>query len=123
MGNGKNYALNECYECYGEGKKLKQYVSRAFSPLDKEAKARPQTSKELIGIPDSANLCEIDANAWFPLYRCNIEDCYADVYFERKVIPTEIKIWVINEAEDSIRNIQLVYSDNTTSSLGKIRNY
>ena len=116
IGFGKEYGRHQCHMCEPQHNSFKQYAITAYSPQDVE---RFYTASRATGPPDVVSFCKPDQNAWLPVNDCGDEGCYLEVSFENVVIATSIKIWVTYIPKDSIKNIKLFHSDNTTTFLGK----
>ncbi|CAH1782730.1 unnamed protein product [Owenia fusiformis] len=108
-----------CSECL-PNKSLVQYASIASSP-NSPAVSGYWSPEQTTGPPD-AELCEASTKAWIPLgakpYGCDTVDCYIEVEFKYPAIAHRLLIWVAWNAEMGLKNIELVFKDGKTLSLG-----
>ena len=104
--------------CTPDSHSLKQFASQAFSPQYSKNDYGKFTANQATGPPDVIGLCNADAHAWLPTVDCKMVDCYLDVYFDNKVIPSSIKIWVTFRSKNSIKDIELFHPDNSSTLLG-----
>ncbi|XP_057305554.1 pappalysin-1-like isoform X2 [Hydractinia symbiolongicarpus] len=118
IGFGNEYVKHGCHRCNPSENTLKQYASHAYSPQDI---TQPNyRSGKALGPPDVVDTCTIaeTTQAWSPVNGCGTKDCMLEVSFEKIVVATGIKIWVTYNSKDSIKDIQLVHPDTTSTSLG-----
>lgn len=92
---------------------MHQYVHQVFinnqSIFDNEA----HSPARVIGPPDANSLCSGDRNTWI-----NRGDGVIEVSFKQIVIPTELKIWVTDNAQNSITSLDMIHIDRSITSLG-----
>lgn len=119
IGSGKEFARRTCHRCDSNHGTLKQYASKASSPKDVVTSEPDYSPSRAVGPPDVLELCRADPYAWLRKVTCSEPNCYLEVSFEKVVIPTAIKIWVTYNSKDSIKDIKLIHTDGSSTSLGK----
>lgn len=120
LASGGNNAKNLCNECE-EDKVLEQYASTASSPMSSKPDGN-SAPHQAIGPPD-AKECDSSALAWQPYTYENENTCtncplYLEVGFKEAVVPTSITIWNTGGAHEPFSDIQLIFTDNTSQSIG-----
>lgn len=116
VGHGKLHDLHQCDSCNVQ-RKVKQYASSAIY-TDGATFAHP--AKQIVSAPNAVTCPYFrDAfNAWYPTRIGQSKDAYLEVVFKESVVPTALKIWVIQHGKKAIKDLVLVHGDNTTRSLG-----
>ena len=120
IGMGKDFSRRQCQKCELSSRTLGQFATSADSPRPKKPSGvwAPYQAK---GAPDVQLSCLADSRVWLAdhLSQLSCDDCYIDLGFDKAVVPTAIKIWVSYKSKSSLKDIQLMHKDKTTTSLGK----
>lgn len=75
--------------------------------------------EQITGPPDVADRCVPDGRSWVHNSITDGEQPRSvEVSFKRAVVPIGLKLWITNDAKDSISDVVLVHMDGTFTSLG-----
>ena len=114
--------------CNPSQKYIKQYADKVL--VNGKIFTAPQLTKrassdemylpgQMTGPPDVAERCTLDGRSWVHNSITDGEQPRSiEVTFKRAVVPIGLKLWIINDAKDSISDVVLVHTDGAFTSLG-----
>ncbi|KAI0218078.1 hypothetical protein LSAT2_030188 [Lamellibrachia satsuma] len=112
--------FNEVCGVCGNDNSLLQYAASA-SVANASRTHGAWAPDQATGPPDAA-ACEASTKAWMPDEACG-DQCYIELGFAYPVVAKRMSVWIVWNAINAIKDVQLMFQDGGSYSIGRIPVY